>query len=47
MNIQSLLVLLITATYSKCYCVAGVTKAFTLIQGVERWIVCTPLSVNV
>jgi hypothetical protein len=34
--------------YCKCYCVASVTKTFTLnLQGVERWIVCTPSSVNV
>jgi hypothetical protein len=35
--------------YSKCYCVASVTKMFSLkgVQaGVERWIVCTPLSIN-
>jgi hypothetical protein len=32
--------------YSKCYCVMSVTKTFTL-KVVERWIVCTPLSVNV
>jgi hypothetical protein len=27
----------------KCYCVASVTKTFTLkgVQGVERWKVCT------
>jgi hypothetical protein len=39
--------------YSKCYCVANVTKMFTLKRvqtlygGVEGWIVCTPSSVNV
>jgi hypothetical protein len=38
--------------YSKCYCVASVTKTFALkayklsiiAQGVEPWIVCMPLS---
>jgi hypothetical protein len=40
--------------YSKCYCQAGVTKTFTLKRHTnypafknERWIACTPLSVNV
>jgi hypothetical protein len=32
--------------YSKCYCVASVTK-LSFFQGDERWLVCTPLSVNV
>jgi hypothetical protein len=30
--------------YSKCYCVASVTKTF---KGVEQWIICTLLSANV
>jgi hypothetical protein len=40
--------------YSKCYCVASVTKTLnfkayrlSIVQNVERWIVYTPLSVNV
>jgi hypothetical protein len=40
--------------YSKCYCVASVTKTFTpkgiqlsIVQGVEGWTVRTPLSVSV
>jgi hypothetical protein len=35
--------------YSKCYCVATVTKRFALsvVQGVEQWIVHAPLSANV
>jgi hypothetical protein len=39
--------------YSKCCCVASVTKMFTrkvcklaVVQHLERWIVCTPLSIN-
>jgi hypothetical protein len=39
--------------YSKCYCVASVTKTFILkgvdaedFKDVERWIACTPLSIN-
>jgi hypothetical protein len=38
----------------QCYCVASVKKRLhlkvyklSIVQGVERWIVCTPLSVNV
>jgi hypothetical protein len=33
--------------YSKCYCVASVTYKLFIIQGVEEWIVCTPLNVNI
>jgi hypothetical protein len=37
--------------YYKCYCVVSVSNAFTLqgVQGaqvVERWIVCTPVSLK-